>query len=368
MNAKTMRTLLLSTAMLCAASPALAQIKIAVAGPMTGSSAIFGEQMKNGAQAAVDTINASGGVLGQKLELAVMDDACEPKQAVSVANKIVGSDIKFVFGHYCSGSTLPASEAYDESGVASITVSSNPTITERGMKTIFRITGRDDQQGPVAAHYVAKHLSDKKIALVHDKSSFGMGLVGEFKKNLGGSAKNVVLDTSISAGEKDYGALITRLKGDGAELLFYGGYHVEAALILRQAAEQGLKLQLIGGDTISTQELVSIAGPAAEGTLFTFGPDPRKDAAAAEVVKQLRAKNVEPEGYVLYAYAAIQIFADGLKAAGKVDGPAVAKAISASTTPTIAGPIAFDGKGDNRQPGFVVYQWKNGTAEYAPGN
>ncbi|WP_262271414.1 branched-chain amino acid ABC transporter substrate-binding protein [Microvirga yunnanensis] len=367
MATKHRRMLLLSTALLIGSAPAFAQIRIAVAGPMTGSSATFGDQMKNGAQAAADAINASGGVLGQKLEIVAMDDACDPKQAVSVANKIVGEGIKLVFGHFCSGSTLPASEVYDEAGITSITVSSNPKVTERGMKTIFRITGRDDQQGPTAADYVIKNLSGKKIALVHDKSPFGTGLVGEVKKKLADGRQSVVVEAGINPGEKDYTALITRLKTAGVEVLFFGGYHAEAGLILRQAADQGLKLQLIGGDPISTQELLSIAGPAAEGTLFTFGPDPRKDPAAADVVKEMRAKNIEPEGYVLYAYAAVQVLADALKKAGKVDGPAVARAIAANTVPTVAGPIGFDPKGDNKQPGFVVYQWKGGKADYAPG-
>ncbi|MPR12756.1 branched-chain amino acid ABC transporter substrate-binding protein [Microvirga tunisiensis] len=364
---KRAQMLLLSTVILLGATPTFAQIKIAVAGPMTGSSATFGDQMKNGAQAAVDAINEAGGVLGQKLELATMDDACDPKQAVSVASRIVAEDIKLVFGHFCSGSTIPASDIYDEAGVVSITVSSNPKVTERGLKTIFRITGRDDQQGPSAADYVIKNLSGKKIALVHDRSPYGMGLIGEVKRKLDTSRQVIVLRVGVNPGERDYTALITRLKAAGVEVMFFGGYHAEAGLILRQAADQGLKLQLIGGDTISTQELISIAGPAAEGTLFTFGSDPRKDPAAADVLKEMRAKNLEPEGYVLYAYAAVQVFADALKRVGQVDGPAVAKAITANTASTVAGPMGFDAKGDNKQPGFVVYQWKGGKTDYAPG-
>src|SRR5271169_5435971 len=160
-------------------------LTIAVAGPMTGGESAFGRQMKNGADMAVADLNASGGVLGKKLALDVEDDACDPKQARSVAEKIASAKIPFVAGHYCSSSSIPASEAYAEGNVLQITpASTNPTFTERGLWNTFRVCGRDDQQGVFIASYLLKHYKTRHIAIVNDKSTYGAGLATEVKKAL----------------------------------------------------------------------------------------------------------------------------------------------------------------------------------------
>ncbi len=160
-----------------AAAPAHAQIKIGVAGPITGSLASFGAQLKNGADQAVADINAKGGVLGQQLVLEVGDDACDPKQAVSVANKFAGDGIKFVAGHFCSSSSIPASKVYTDEGILQITpASTNPTFTEEGSWNTFRTCGRDDQQGKFAGPWIANEFKDAKIAILHDNSTYGKGI------------------------------------------------------------------------------------------------------------------------------------------------------------------------------------------------
>src|SRR3954465_11980031 len=165
---------------------ALAQdISIAVAGPMTGGESAFGRQMKNGAEQAVADINAAGGVLKKKLALEVGDDACDPKQARSVAEKFASAKIPFVAGHYCSSSSIPASEAYAGGNVLQITpASSNPLFTERKLWNVFRVNGRDDQQGRVAAAYIAKNFAGKNIALLNDRTTYGKGLADGTKKAL----------------------------------------------------------------------------------------------------------------------------------------------------------------------------------------
>lgn len=347
------------------AQSAYADLLIGVAGPMTGPYASGGEQMRNGAERAVADINAQGGVLGQKLKLVVGDDVCDPKQAVAVANTLVNKGVVFVDGHYCSSSTMPASEVYADEGISMATISTNPQVTERGLTNLIRVVGRDDQQGGVAAQYLAKHFSNRKIAIVDDKSAYGKGLADELEKGLKAQGLAPVLRSSITAGEKDYNSLVSRLKAAGVEVLAYGGYYTELGLILRQSAQAGMKLTAIGGDTLTNSELLVAAGAAADGTLFTFGPDPRATPGAAEVVASFRKANIEPEGYTLYSYAAVQMFALAAEKAGSTKLDDIHKAWRSQTFDTVVGPLAFDAKGDITQASYVVYRWSGNQYGYA---
>ena len=344
---------------------ASAQINIATAGPMTGQYASFGAQMKAGAEQAVADINAAGGVLGQQLSLSVGDDACDPKQAVAVANQMAGDNVALVAGHFCSGSSIPASNVYAESNLVMISpASTNPALTDkRAGPNIYRVCGRDDKQGEVAGAYLAKHFGDKNIAIIDDKTAYGRGLANEVKKSLNAAGVQEVFRESITAGEKDYSALVSKLKRADVDALFIGGYHTEAGLILRQMRDQEMDAVLMGGDALVTQEYWSITGPAGEGTLMTFSPDPRRNPAAADVVKRLKAKGIEPEGYVLYTYAAIQAWAEAVKKAGTTDAPEVVKALNDSTVRSVIGDFGFDEKGDPSLPPYAVYSWANGTYE-----
>jgi branched-chain amino acid transport system substrate-binding protein len=354
----------LGSAALLYAGAASASINVGVAGPMTGEYASGGEQFRKGAEQAVKDINASGGVLGQQLNLIVGDDVCDPKQAVSVANDFVNKKVAFVNGHWCSSSTLPASDVYNDAQIPEITPSTNPKITERGIKGIFRITGRDDQQGAVTADYIAQHFKGKKIAVIDDKTAYGGGLADEIAKDLASRQTPIALRESITAGERDYSGLISKMKAAGVQVLAYGGYYQEVALILRQAAQAGLDLTVIGGDTLSNNELVNAAGPQISKVLFTFPPDPRKNPAAAKVVAAFRAQKIEPEGYMLYAYAAMQVYADAANQAKSTDYAAVVKALHDSTFDTVVGQLKFDSKGDLKSPGYVVYRWNGNSYDY----
>ena len=338
---------------------------VAIAGPMTGQYASAGDQIRKGAEMAIADINARGGVLGEKLKLEVGDDACDPKQAVSVANTMVNKGIVFMHGHWCSSSTIPASEVYVESDIPMATVSTNPQVTERGLNNIFRIMGRDDQQGLVAGSYIAEKFAGKKAAVVDDKSAYGKGLADEMAKAMEAKGLKPTLREAITAGEKDYSGLVTKLKQAGVEVMAYGGYHTEVALILRQAQAAGLDLTVMGGDTMTNSELVTAAGPAADKVLFTFSPDPRKNADAAPVVEKFRAAKVEPEGYVLYAYAAFQLFEQAATAAKSTQYADLEKAMRGGSFNTVIGELSFDAKGDQKAPGFVVYRWQGGQYDYA---
>lgn len=340
-------------------------IKIGTAGPMTGQYATFGEQMKNGAEMAVIDINAAGGVLGKQLELVIEDDACDPKQAVAVANKAASDGVVFMAGHFCSGSSIPASKVYEEEDILQISpASTNPKLTEEGGDNVFRTCGRDDQQGQVAGKYIADKFKGEKIAILHDKTAYGKGLADETKKQLNSLGITEAMYEAYTAGEKDYTALISKLKSAGIGVVYVGGYHTEAGLMIRQAHEQGYKPQLISGDALVTDEYWKITGDTGEGTLMTFSPDPRKNPVAAPVVERFRAKDIEPEGYNLYTYGAIQAWAQAAEKAGTTDTAAVADALRSNQFETVLGEIGFDEKGDVTAPGYVFYVWKDGTYDY----
>ena len=343
-------------------------ITIAVAGPMTGSESAFGRQMKNGAEQAVADINAAGGVLGKKLALEADDDACDPKQAVAVANKIVNDNVKFVVGHLCSSSTQPASDIYEDEGILMITAAStSPDITSRGYELIFRTIGLDSLQGPTAGNFIADHIKPKTVAVIHDKQQYGEGIATAVKQTLEGKGTKVAVFEGINAGDKDFSSLIAKLKREGVDFVYYGGYHPELGLLLRQAAEKGLKAKFMGPEGVGNKEISAIAGPASEGLLVTlpksFDQDPKNQA----LVEAFKAKNQDPSGpFVFPAYAAVQVMAEGMKKAGSTDTDKVAAALRANSFETPTGTLAFDEKGDLKDFSFVVYEWhQDGTKSEA---
>ncbi|MDI4233921.1 branched-chain amino acid ABC transporter substrate-binding protein [Bradyrhizobium sp. Arg237L] len=358
-------------ASLVLSSAALAQdIRVAVASSITGSEAAFGRQFQNGAEQAVADINAAGGLLNRKLVLDVNDDACDPKQARSVAEKIASARIPFVAGHYCSSSSIPASEAYADGNVLQISPgSTNPLLTERKLWNVLRVCGRDDQQGLVAAAYIAKNFAGKNIAILNDKTTYGKGLADETKKALNKAGVTEKMFESFNKGDKDFNSIVSRLKRENIDLVYLGGYHQEAGLILRQMRDQGLKTVLMAGDAINDREFASITGPVAEGTLFTFGPDPREKPTAKAIVEKFKAKNIDPEGYTLYTYAAFQVWSQAVAKAGSTDPKKVMDTIKAGEWDTVLGKLAFDSKGDIKAIDYVVYKWdaKGGYAQVDKG-
>ena len=350
------------TSLLAFSGSAWADLLVGVAGPITGPNAAFGAQLQKGAEMAVADINAAGGVNGEQISLSIGDDVSDPKQGISVANKFVADGVKFVVGHFNSGVSIPASEVYAENGILEITpAATNPVFTERGLWNTFRVCGRDDQQGEVAGAYIAANFKDAKVAVIHDKTPYGQGLADETKKALNAAGVTEAIYEGVNVGDKDFSALIAKMKEAGVTLIYWGGLHTEAGLIIRQSADQGLKAPLFSGDGIVSNELASIAGDAVAGTLNTFGPDPRNNPAAKDVVEKFRAAGFEPEAYTLYAYAATQILAQAATAAGSNDPQEVAKAIKEKGPfKTVLGELSFNEKGDRTDADYVVYEWKKG--------
>ncbi|NBB10840.1 branched-chain amino acid ABC transporter substrate-binding protein [Pseudomonas sp. SLFW] len=340
---------------------AQADVKIGVSGPMTGANASFGLQFWKGAQAAADAINAAGGVNGEKISLTQYDDACEPKQAVAVANKAASDKMVGVVGHFCSSSTIPASEVYDEAGIITITpASTNPNVTERGLGAMFRMCGRDDQQGIVAGDYIVDVLKGKKVAVINDKDTYGKGLADATAKQLTARGVKPVLEEGLTRGEKDFSALVTKIRGAGADVVYFGGLHPEAGPLVRQMREQGLKdVKFMSDDGVVTDELVTTAGGAqyVDGVYMTFGADPRLLPDSKAVVDQFRKGGYEPEGYTLYSYASVQALAAAFTGAKSTKGEEAAKWLKAHPVKTVMGEKNWDTKGDLKVSDYVVYQW-----------
>jgi branched-chain amino acid transport system substrate-binding protein len=362
-----MRTVLLKSMSIALsvllAGAAQAQVKLAVAGPVTGANAAFGAQLTQGVQQAVEDINKAGGILGQKIQVEIGDDVSDPKQGVSVANKFVGDGVTFVVGHFNSGVTMPASDVYAENGVLFITPSAtNPKITDRKLWDAFRTCGRDDQQGMVWAELARDKLKGKKIAVIHDKTTYGKGLADAALDNMHKFGVKEVLYEGVNTGEKDYSAIVSKIKDSGADYLMWGGLHTEGGLILRQMRDQGMNTTMISGDGITDSEFAAIGGPGVEGTLMTFGPEPRNNPNAKAAVDSFKAKGFDPQGYTLYSYAAVQIFKQAAEKANSLDPKKVAEVMhSGMPFHTVIGDIAYDKKGDRTTVDYVWYVWKKGA-------
>jgi branched-chain amino acid transport system substrate-binding protein len=335
-------------------------IRIGAAGQLTGPEAVFGSDMLNGVKLAVEEWNAKGGVLGKKIVLVPGDDQAEPRQAVAVANKFVNEGVVGVVGHFNSSCSIPASEVYNKAGIPQIShASTNPKLTEQGFVDVFRVCGRDDQQGKAAADFAVQKLKVRRVAIIHDKTTYGQGFAEEFKKALG-PAVEIVAYEGMTKGEKDYSPVVTKVKGANPDLVFFGGIYTEGGLLIRQFKAVGGTAPFIGGDGIMSEELVKIAGPAVDGTYATFGPDTRDSPAARGFNETYRKKYGEPGVYSVYAYDAANILLQAIQKAGTTDGKAVTAAIRANDFNCALGHIQFDAKGDVKASPYVVWKVEGG--------
>jgi branched-chain amino acid transport system substrate-binding protein len=342
-------------------------IRIAVVGPMTGDQSKQGTDLKNGVELVVAEWNEKGGVLGKKIELRIGDDQHDPKQAVSIANKLVNSRVVGVVGHWNSSSSIPASEVYHRANIPMITpASTNPQVTDRGYSNVFRVCGRDDQQGRVAAEFVVTRLKAKRVAVLHDKTTYGQGLADEFKKSLtsiGGKGVEIVYYGGIAQGDKDFRGVLTTVASKKPEVYFFGGIYPEGGLLVQQAKEVGLNAPMVSGDGVIDPVFIQIAGSAAEGTYLTFSPDTTRLPTARELLKRYRARYGEPGPYSFYAYDAAQVLLRGIQSAGTTDGFGISQAIHTMSYEGITGRIQFDAKGDLLTTQYVVWITRNGGFE-----
>lgn len=359
---KTLMAMSVALGALMLAGAAQAEIKIGVVVPVTGPNAAFGAQIKTGATQAIADINKAGGVNGEKLVMTVGDDASDPKQGVSVANKFASEGVKAVVGAFNSGVSIPVSDVLQEAGIVEISPASTAIkYTERGNWNTFRTCGRDDQQGAVAGAYLADKFKGKKIAFVHDKTPYGRGLADETLKALKAKGGTNVIFEGINPGEKDFSSLVSKLKQAGVDVVYFGGLYTEAGLLIRQMRDQGLAAPLMGGDGIADREFSQVGGPGSDGTFMTFSPDARKNPKAKATIDAFKAINFDPEGYTLYSYAAVQILKQAMEATKSSDGQKIATYMQQGKPfDTVIGDISYDKKGDITRPDYVMYMWKKG--------
>jgi len=353
------RRLLVVSAILiaiCSATIARAEILVATAGPMTGAIAWFGEQYQRAAALAVEDLNAKGGVLGQSVRLVVGDDFCDPDQAIAVARKLASDGVVFVAGHFCSHSSIPASKVYEEAGILQIAPgSASAKLTDEGGPNVFRVCGRDDRQGTKVANYLAEHWAGRKIAILDDGTTWGAGVANGVRRRLHEIGVPLAMDETFTPGEAEYSMLVSKMQAAGIDVFFPGGLHRETGLIFRQAHDRGYDLRLVSSSSSATGDFPMIAGPGLEGTLMAGAADMRQAPQATEVVARFRAQGYDPVGYTLYVYAAVQVWAQAVAAAGSLDLDAVILAMHSRKFDTVLGQIGFDDKGD--VTGFDPWQW-----------
>ena len=336
-------------------------IKIAIAGPFTGAVTQYGAMVKEGVDTAVEMINASGGVIGKQLETVIMDDSCEPKHGPVVANRVVNDGIHYVVGHVCSGATIAATNIYDSEGVLMISPSATaPAVTDgKNYEMIFRTIGRDDQQGPAAAQFIINTIKPQAVAVLHDKQSYGQGIAAAVRDELEKAGVKVTMFEGINAGDSDYSAVITKIRSSGADFVYYGGYHPEMGLLLRQGSEQGLKAKFMGPEGVGNPDINAIAGAAVDGMLVTLPADFTQDPANADVVKAFEDKKRNAGGaFQLTAFSATTAIAEGIKGVGEDDPVKVAEWLRANKVSTPIGELTWDDQGDLEEFRFDVFTWK----------
>lgn len=342
------------------------KIRIGLAAPLTGSYAKIGNDMLNGAILAVEQKNAAGGVLGKQVEIVKRDDQGEPKVAVAVARELTDAKVVAVVGHFNSGCTIPASEIYNDAKIPAVTpASTNPQVTDREYLYMFRVCGRDDQQGSVGAKFVKDELKLKQVAVLHDKTTYGQGLADEFKKTAEKLGLQVVYYGGVAKEEYDFRAIITAMKDKGPELVYFGGIYNQAGPLVVQMKQSGLNAKFMSGDGTIDKEFIKTAGKDAEGVLLTFGPDPARVPSAKPFIEGYKKRFHEEIGtYSVYGYDAANILITAIEKTGTADGKKVAKKMHEMDFECAMGKIAFDERGDIKASYYILWVVKNG--EFVP--
>ena len=349
------------------AAPAQAPIKIGLAAVESGPDAQIGSTMLQGSQVAIDEWNAKGGVLGRQIQSISLDDEGKPDKAVNVAQTLVDAGAVAILGHLNSGCSIPASRVYNQGHVLMITPgSTNPDLTEQGYPYVFRICGRDDQQGAVAGAYMFDVLKLKKIAILHNKTAYGEGLATEVKKTFEAKGGQVVMFQGIGQDETDFSANISVIKGSGAEGFFWGGMYGQGGPICLKMRQSGVNIPFLSGDGCFAQPLIDTVGANAPGVYLTFGPDYHQLPAAQPFLDTYRKKYGQEGAYSVYGYDAANVYLTAVQQAGTTDPDKVAAAMKSTTFDTILGKVEFNDKGDTKASGYVLWTIKDGKFQALP--
>ncbi len=345
------------------AAPAGLTVTIAHAGPLTGSIAHLGKDDENGVALAVAQANDKKITIdGKPVTFKMMseDDQADPKVGTTVAQKLVDAKVAAVIGHLNSGVTIPASEIYNKAGIPVISGSAtNPKLTERGLKTVFRTVGRDDQQGPAIAQYIAGQLKAKKVAIADDKTAYGEGLADEVEKTLKGAKVTIVGRERTNDKETDFKAILTKIKAKNPDVVFYGGMDATGGPMIKQARELGIKAVFAFGDGACTDEMGKLAGQAAEGMVCSQAGLPR-EAASKDFVSAYTAKYGEIKQYAPYFYDGTMAIIEAMKKANSVDPAKFAAEMFNVSFTGATGTVSFDAKGDRKDAEMTIFKLQGG--------
>ncbi len=353
-----------ATLMSCSGEPTV--IKFGSVQPLTGPQAEMGQDLANGQRLAVEEANARGGVLGKRLELVVMDDMADPKEAVSAANKLVSDPgVVAVVGHLNSGATIPASTIYNAAGVCMITpAATNPKVTQQGFRNVFRACITDAVQGPIAADFAIDTLGVTTMCVLHDKTAYGQGLAEQFRDRALERGVTVHLFEGIIEGDRDFSAVLTRIKTHGPDLIYFGGMYPEGGLLVKQARNLGIQATFMTGDGCYNPEFMEIGGPESEGAIVSFLAPPWEDQPqAVEFVRRFRERFGQPvKTYAPFGYDCVNILIDAIVRAGKADRQSIIEAMREPgfRHDGVIGGTQFDDNGDTRNVILFFYVVKDG--------
>lgn len=338
-------------------------LKIGVPAPLSGDYASAGTDIVNAAKLAVKDINAKGGVLGKQLEVIPQDDQCDAQVGVQAAQKLVDQHVVAVAGGYCSGASIPESGVFHSSNIPFVAdASTSPQFTEQGYDNVFRTIGRDDEQGPFAAKFIATYLHAKTAAVIHDNTTYAKGLAEQTVAALKQLGVNVVYYNAITPGEKDYTSVLTRVKALNPDVIYYTGYFAEAGILVKQAKQLGLKSTFMGGDATNDPTLLKTAGDAANGMIITTAPLAQFLNGAQDFINAYKsAYNTGPGPYSVYEYDAVKVVAQAIQNAGSADPKQIVQSLhNIKDFHGLTGNITFDNKGDRANPVYITLIVKDG--------
>ena len=347
-----------------AAAPAGVTVTIAHAGPLTGSIAHLGKDDENGTALAIAQANDHKLTIGGMpvtFKMMSEDDQADPKTGTTIAQKLVDAKVAAVIGHLNSGVTIPASEIYTKAGIPVVSgAATNPTLTERGLKGVFRTVGRDDQQGPAIASFIVSELKAKKVAILDDKTAYGEGLANEVEKFLKGAKVRIVTRERTTDKETDFKAVLTKIKSTNPDVVFHGGMDATGGPMLKQARELGIKSAFTFGDGACTSEMAKLAGAAAEGMICSQAGLPA-EAASKDFQDAFKAKFGEIKQYAPYFYDATQAVIEAMKKANSTDPAKFGPEIYNVSFTGATGKVEFDAKGDRKDADITIFRLKDGN-------
>ncbi|MCC7005644.1 MAG: branched-chain amino acid ABC transporter substrate-binding protein [Ottowia sp.] len=342
------------------------EVKVGFAAPLTGPQAHYGKDMQNGIILAFEEINATRPHIGGKeikLVLLAEDDQGDPRIGTMVAQKLVDQGIRGMLGHFNSGTSIPASRIYNQAGVPQIAMATAPEYTMQGYKTTFRMMTSDTQQGSVLGAYVVKKLGYKNIAIVDDRTAYGQGLANEFEKAVRGAGGHILRHEFTNDKAVDFRAVLTNLKRLNPEIIFYGGAEMQAAPMVKQMRELGMKATLVSGEMSKTEQFIKLGGAAAEGAIVSLAglPLEKMPEGPAYKIKYEKRFDKAVEVYSPYAYDGAKALFAAMKKADSTDPTKYLNALAAIHMSGITSTqLAYDTHGNLKDGGITIYKVKKG--------